>query len=179
MANKLQAQQQNQFPQVQFQNAPQGSFWEQLGQFFTGKPEQFGTMNKFNPQQQDAFSKILQQALGGLQNPTAGFAPIEQQARSQFQTKTIPGLAERFTALGGGQNSSAFQGALGSAASDLEQGLASLKSQYGLKQQGLLQNLLSLGLQPQNETFHSQRNPGAIEGGVNSLAKLLPLLAFL
>lgn len=75
------------------------------------------------------------------------FAPIEQQARTQFNTQTIPSLAERFTAMGGegGQRSSAFQGALGRAGSDLEQGLAALKAQYALPQAQLAQNQQQLG----------------------------------
>jgi len=107
--------------------------------------------------------------LPGYQNPQAqppgygklenlfrsgeGFSPIEDQARRQFTTKTIPSLAERFTALGGGQRSSAFPGALGSAASELESNLASLRAQYGerARQQGFqelsTQNQQQLALQ--------------------------------
>jgi hypothetical protein len=51
----------------------------------------------------------------------------------QFQEETIPQLAERFTALGGGQNSSAFQQALGQAGASLSERLAALRSGLGLQ----------------------------------------------
>lgn len=125
----------------------------------TAKKGKWSQLSTLNPQQQQAQMQALQQALQGLQNPYQGFQPIEDQARTQFQTNTIPGLAERFTAMGGGQRSSAFQGALGSAASGFEQGLGALKSQYGFqnKQQNLQQ--LGQGLQPNFENVYTAGGP--------------------
>lgn len=132
----------------------------------------------YSPQQQAAQSQLLQMALQGLQNPTAGFEPIAAQARKQFQENTIPSLAERFTAFGGqgGQRSSAFQGVLGRAGSDLESQLAALQANYGLQRQSQLQNLLAYGLTPQ---FENVLTPGShtplsgflssIGGGLSSL----------
>jgi hypothetical protein len=118
-----------------------------------------------------------------------GFQPIEDRAINQFNTQTIPGLAERFQSMGGQGtgNSSAFQGALGQAGSDLQQGLAGLRSQYGLKEnalqqnlfgtllgggqqnraQGLqmLQNMLTQGLQPRHE-YGFAPNPPSFLGNV-------------
>lgn len=168
------------FPQIY--NAPQqqsSGFFGGLKNFFGGQPAQTQFLQRFNPQQQQALSQILQQALGGLQNPSQGFEPIAQQARTQFQTQTIPGLAERFTAMGGGQRSSAFQGALGSAGSALEQALAAQQAQYGLQRGGQLQQLLGFGLTPQYESLYHQRQPGLLESSASGLAQLLPLLAFL
>lgn len=101
-------------------------------------------------------------ALGGLQGTYQGgyntgggdFAPVAQHAMSQFASDTVPGLAERFTALGGGGTglgSSAFQGALGSAGAGLQESLAAMGSQYGLQQRGLDQNQQQLGLQQQGQ----------------------------
>src|SRR5271154_2626387 len=87
-----------------------------LGQqagFFSGSPAQVAQIPRLAPNQLQGQNQALQMALSGLQNPTAGFEPIAQKARTQFNTQTVPGLAERFTSLGGGQRSSAFQGALG------------------------------------------------------------------
>ena len=61
------------------------------------------------PQQQGWQSALGNQASQALQNPYEGFEPIAQQARNQFNTSTVPSLAERFTSMGtGGQRSSAF-----------------------------------------------------------------------
>jgi hypothetical protein len=103
---------------------------------------------------QNQIQNLFNKTASGLGN-YAGFQPIEDRARQQFETKTVPGLAERFTSLGGQskQGSSAFQGALGSAASDLESQLASLRGQYGLKENALQQNLFGqlLGGGQQNQ----------------------------
>lgn len=120
--------------------------------------------------------------LQGLGSNQFDFAPIAQQARTQFQTQTIPGLAERFTSLGSGaQRSSAFQGALGQAGSDLEQGLAALQSQYGLHQQGLQQQLLNMllssSLSPEFENVVTEGGPGILSELGPTLGKLLPYLA--
>lgn len=116
---------------------------QQLMQMLLGSGSQ-----QNNPQTQ----QLLNQTLQGSQTPQGyGFEPIENRARQQFEQRTIPGLAERFSSLGSGgsQRSSAFTGALGGAASDLEGQLAALRSQYGLQErqqlgqeQGQRQNLL-------------------------------------
>lgn len=133
-----------------------------IGNFFLGTPSRTEQVQKFNQPQQNAFSQILQQALSGLQNPQAGFEPIANQARSQFQRKTIPSIMERFSNLDA-QRSSAFGQDLGEAGSQLEEALAAMGSQYGLQQQGLLQNLLGMGLTPQFDTISHQRTPGFLE----------------
>jgi hypothetical protein len=139
-----------------------------------------------SPQQQGLQNNIINQSQGLLNKATQGvdFDPIEQRARSQFNTRTVPSLAERFTSLGGGQRSSAFQGALGSASSDLEQGLAALRSQFGLQQQGqqnnLLSSLLGYGFQPGFENV-SQPGWGSLFGqgvgqGIGSSIEYIPQL---
>lgn len=117
------------------------------------------------PQQQAANKQILQMALQGLQNPQAGFAPIAQQARTQFSQQTVPGIAERFSALGSGgaQRSSAFGQQLGAAGAGLEQGLAAQGAQYGLQNQQLLQGLLKMGLMPQFQNELSPGEPGLLQ----------------
>lgn len=122
----------------------------------------------YNPAQESMFENLLQ--LGGqrLANPTQGFAPYEQRAREQFMQNTIPGLAERFTAMGGGQRSSAFQGALGQAASDLESQLAQLRSSYGQQQEQMGLNLASLGLTPQYSQAYYQ--PTNVAGQIGQMA---------
>lgn len=136
-------------------------------------------ISNFNPGQQGVQNNILGQIPGLLGRASQGvdFNPIEDRARSQFNTQTVPGLAERFTSLGGGQRSSAFQNAIGSAGVDLESGLAALRSQFGLQQQGqqnkLLGNLLSYGFKP---SFENQQQETGTGFGINLLMQLLQSL---
>jgi len=142
-----------------------------LGSQFKSTPEKFQGVSRFTPEQQPAFSEILQMALGGLRDPQAGFEPIAQRARSQFETQTLPSLIEQFTAgTPSGERSSAFQGMLSGAGTDLEERLASMQSQYGQRQQGLSQNLLGMGLTPQFDTTYQ---PSQQSGLTNFLSSYL------
>ena len=77
------------------------------------QPQYYQQLPTVTPQQSGIKGKLGNQALQTLQGLGGGqfnFAPIAQKAQTQFQENTIPGLAERFTSLGGGaQRSSAFQ----------------------------------------------------------------------
>jgi hypothetical protein len=133
-----------------------------LGEFFMGAPEKEMRFQRFGEGQQDILGQLLQQGFGEVSG-----TGIEDLARKRFQEETIPGIAERFTSMGaGGQRSSAFQGALGRAGSDLESQLAALKQQGGMQK-------LGLGLQPQFESAY--RPPGT--GALHSLISMLPLLS--
>lgn len=139
---------------------PRTGFWNWL----QGNPELFQQIPKYSPNVMQGLESIFEQGLSGLQNPQAGFEPIANQARNRFATQTVPGLAERFTAMGGGQRSSAFQSSVGQAGSDLERNLAALGSQYGMQnRQGLLDQL-KLGLTPSFETIHRPRQGGFLQG---------------
>jgi len=132
-----------------------------------GKSGKWSQLSTLNPQQQQAQMQALQQALQGLQNPYEGFEPLANQARTNFETQTLPSIAERFTNMGGGgQRSSAFQGALGAAGSGFENGLAALKSQYGFQNRGQSLQQLQLGLQPNFENAYTP-------GGHNFLSSIL------
>lgn len=133
-----------------------------FGEFFTGTSPRYEAIQRFTPQQQQALSQLLNM---GLQSAKpVDFAPIAQQARSQFEQKTLPTIAERFTSMGGGaQQSSAFPQILGSAGSELETNLASLQSQFGLQNQQSIFDLLRLGLTPQFEPKYVEGEPGFLE----------------
>ena len=153
-----------------------------FGNFLFGQPEQVQQIQKFGPEQEQAFSQILRQALSGMQNPTQGFEPIAQREMSRFQSQTVPSLAERFTSMGaGGQRSSAFAGALGGAGADLGERLGALGSQYGLQRTGQLQQLLGMGLTPQFESMLRPQTHGflgnmAMQGGGDLLKALIGLI---
>jgi hypothetical protein len=109
---------------------PKSSFW-------SGTPGYSSNIPLQSPQQAQLANLLGQSAQGvlsgGLKPNYSGFEPIANQARSQFYQDIVPTLAERFTAMGGGaQSSSAFPAALSSAGSELSQGLAALQSQYGM-----------------------------------------------
>ena len=131
-----------------------------------------------NPEQQAWQSQAGNMAMQGLQDPSAGFDPIAQRARSQFQSQTIPSLAERFTSFGqGGQRSSDFMGAVAGAGADLEEGLAGQASQYGLQNQGLLQQLLGIGMQPSFENIYQPEQMGGMQRfGASMFSQGVPAL---
>ena len=144
---------------------PQQNWWSK---FFMGTPQWNEQVQNFNPQQQQGFADILQRALGGQGLGNFDFAPIEKQARSQFEQKTIPSIAERFTSMGG-QGSGAFAQALGSAGAGLEENLAAMKSNYNLQREPQLQNLLGQGLTKQFDTMMHGEQPGFLETGLSGL----------
>lgn len=132
--------------------------------FFSDTPAQFKQVSQYTPQIQSALNQNVLQGLG----KNFDFAPIAQQAREQFQTKTLPSIAERFTSLGqGAQRSSAFPAALGQAGAGLESQLAALQSQYGLQQQDLLSRLLG------QSGMQSAYQPGQPSALLQLLAPLL------
>lgn len=128
------------------------------------KPASTEQIQRFTQPQQQGINQILQQALSGLGQPLGqGFAPIAQQARTQFAQNTIPSIAERFSGMGAGaQGSSAFGQQLGQAGAGLEGQLAGQQSQFGLQEQGLLQQLLGIGLTPQFDSLYKPESPGKI-----------------
>lgn len=140
----------------QFTNAPKYNF-------LTGSKGGFQNIPIYDQQQSEALQNILNRGIQGIENP--GSSPIAQSAINRFNTQTIPGLAERFTAMGGGQNSSAFQGALGSAGSGLQQELAGLDYQQALP-------LLQMGLQQKYQTAHIPGQQGFLQSIAGPLAGL-------
>lgn len=174
------------FPQQQQRQQPRRTG---LGAFFLGQPEQTEQLSQYSPQNQEMFNQLIGQILGQYQtggefDPAGGggFAPIAEQARTQFEEQTVPSIAERFTAMGGGGGrSSAFAQQLGQAGAGLEQGLAAQGAQFGLQQQGLLQNLLGMGRQ---ESITRPELPGALRelfssftgGAGQSMPMLLKML---
>lgn len=159
----------NMAPQMMPQGANNQSGFS-FRNFLLGNPGQYQQIQNVPQHHANALDQILQGGLGSLQNPYAGFDPIAQQTKNEFYSEFVPGLAERFTSAGGGgQRSSAFQGALGNAGSGLGALLNAQRAQYGLanRQQGLHE--AQLGLAPQYENVY---NPG--QSGVAQ--DILPML---
>lgn len=169
---------------------------QEQGGFFSQTPPSNLPLPLLRPEQQQYQNFILQQLPGLLQNiqgrlgqPATtsqfDFGPIAQQARTQFQTQTVPTLAERFGALGGeSRGSSAVLGQLGAAGAGLDESLASLGQQYGMQQQAFnygaqqnqvnqLMSLLSLlsgqGLGRSTENIYDPGRTAGWQQGLNSL----------
>jgi hypothetical protein len=175
------------------------AFGESLKNFLVGSPGQQMQFNRFTPQQSNLQNQSIQQILSLLQNGGAGagnnvgglgaqfnFEPIANRARSDFQTKTLPLLSERFNALGSNKRSSGLNGQAFQAAQGLEEGLAGLQSKYNLaaggQQNQLLSLLLSLAMQPSFETGYRPGTSGLLGGlagglgqGLGTLGSLAPL----
>lgn len=105
----------------------------------------------------------LQGLLSGQMPGGMSFDPMRQQAMTQFNTQTVPSLAERFTSMGGGQRSSAFQGALGQSGAGLQENLAAMQSQYQQQMLPMLMQLLGIGLNPQTEQQFLPGQAGMLE----------------
>lgn len=149
-----------------------------FSEMFGGTPQQVHQAPTMAPEQIKVLQFLMQQGQQGLQNlpqmgdPYAGFAPLAQQARTQFMQQIVPSLSERFTGFTGGALSSpAFASQLGQAGAGLEQNLAALQAQYGLQnraqmsqeraqQQSQLMQMLGMGLQPQFQNIVTEAQPG-------------------
>ncbi len=134
------------------------------GNFFTGRKARTEQMPLYTPQGQENLNWLMSQ---GRQN--MDFGPIEDRYKKMFQEETIPGIAERFTSMGGGQRSSAFNRALGGASADLNSQLAALRSDYGMQQ-------MNMGLRPQFENVMHPAQPGFLQNMGSSIMGMLPLL---
>ncbi len=87
------------------------------GGFFGGSPAQVHQLPRFSQQQISSLDQLRQMGMGGLQGNKFDFAPVEKLARQDFERKTIPSIAERFSNSGG---SSVYGDQLGQAGVDLE-----------------------------------------------------------
>ena len=126
-----------------------------------------------DPQQIGSATSFLNMAQQGMQDPYAGFEPIEQKARSNFQ-QSIPSLAERFVSMSpSALRSSGYMSALGRAGAGLEESLAAMRSQYGLQNRGQMMQLGQMGMQPR---FENVMHPGS-SGFLQQMAG--PLLSML
>lgn len=159
----------NQLPAQQFAPANQRGFLGNIQDFFVGSPDSLQQIPTVNPQQQQLQNLLGGQAGSMLQNAPNNkfnFAPIAQKARTDFQTKTIPSIANRFAGMGN-QRGSDYMHALGSAGAGLEEGLAALQSQYDFQGSGrdqqLLMSLLSLALQPRSENVFTPGSNGLLQ----------------
>jgi hypothetical protein len=168
---------------------PQSWSWDWLKDMFMGRPEMLQQFQQFEPDQQQGLQQLLQRGLGGIDQ--FDFAPIEQQARTNFAQNTMPSIAERFTQLGGGNSlgSGARERMMAGAQSGLEENLAAMKSNYNLQREPMMQNYLKMGMMPRFDSRVQERQQGLFEtmggplmkqgveaGGQAAISKFLPWL---
>lgn len=161
--------------------------------FLFGKESETKNNPIYNPQQEDLLNQILggispniTSALQNLQNILGGnestFESFERPARRNFEQKTLPTIAERFTGQfgEGSQRSSAFGQALGTAGKELEEDLFSKRIGFQGDALSQILQLLGSGLAPRQYQYTRPREPGFIEnvgvGAVQGLAQALPFL---
>lgn len=170
--------QQNQFPTggmgvmspisqpLNQQNQNQG-WGDWLASLFQSTPAQQVTSSPYNQQQQQFFGNLLQQGNQNMQNPYAGFEPIQNDIMSQFYNEILPGIASRFTGMTGGALSSpSFVQQLGSGAQGLAERLALHKTNFGQQNRQFGLQQAQLGLTPQLQNNYTERQPGPFERGL-------------
>lgn len=154
-----------------------------LKEFFMGSgpkiaqvPNQMQRTPIYNKNQEAILNYLLSRGKAGLEDPYAGFQPIAQQARTQFEQQTVPGIAERFTSMGSNALSSpSFASQLGQSGAGLEQMLAAMQAQYGQQSQDRALQQLGYGLNPRSQ-FSPQYQNYPQEGQGGFLSSLLPAL---
>ncbi len=149
--------------QMRSQNGVPGS---PEGNALTGYSGYNTQLSQYAPNQQATQDWLLQQ---GQQN--ANFQGIEDRARKNFQTNTIPGIAERFAQFGGSgtRTSSGFQNSLGQAGAELESQLGAMRGQFGMSQ-------LQQGLAPRYENIYTKPQEGMAQSAAPYAAEFLAKL---
>jgi hypothetical protein len=148
--------------------SPTGEQRGEIGGTFLGYHPEVYNVSNLTGYQQRASNYVLDQALRGLQQNKPNFTPIANQQLEQFYTQTVPSLAERFTSMGGGQRSSAFQGVLANAGRYLHNDLAAQNQQFGQQNRSNYTNLLNFGLTPRFQTALNPGGAGLLPGIVNT-----------
>lgn len=136
---------------------------------FFGKPGEFQQLPTMTPEQQQLMQNIMggvgqgmdfyQGILGG---DTTQLEKLSAPLTRQFEREIVPGIAGRF-AGGNSMRGSAFQNALGRAATDLETNIGSLQANLLNQAAGGLTGMAGLGLQPTFQNIYRPQTPGGID----------------
>jgi hypothetical protein len=156
--------------------SPQGYLQpgSETGDWWGGKTNYMGNIGLLSPEQQNVLSQILNQP----QDMEAFTKSIVEPSEKIFKERLVPGIQERYEAMGAG-SSSALNQALSNAATDVSSSIAPQYMQY--LQQGMGNKLSALGIRP-FEPLISQQEGGlssTIGAGADVLGTLLKILPFL
>lgn len=163
-----------------FTPGPKGSFLKGSSGFIAQSPAQ-------SPQQLGLSNNLINQAGGlinNLNDPNSryqGFQPIAENAQNNWDTHILPSIMQRFAnSTGGGQSrfgGGGYAKELSKANAESQLGIAALQSQYGLQNQGLMQQLLGQYLhgayQPQFQTNYISPVQGALAQASPAIGRLL------
>jgi hypothetical protein len=170
--NPLQRQQQG--PMMHMQSAPsQKGWWGNLMETLFGQDPQYGYSSDYTPYQRQGFQDLFNQGMQNLNDPYAGFGDIENYAKDFYQNQLVPGVANRFTNMGGGALSSPdFAKQLGAAGTGLASQLAQHKIGYGQQNRQFGLQQAQLGLTPQYQSFQTPATGGVLGGLLGAAPQL-------
>jgi len=156
------------------------------GLFGGGKKDKFKQVNRFSPEQQQAFEQYWKNPVQNNQTYQAGnqylqnllsgdpsaYQQFEAPLMQQFQQQTVPAIAERFAGMGtgaGAGSSSALYNSLGQAGTNLSTNIGALRGQLQMQalpqalqyaQQPYSNMMQGFGVSPY-ENVYQQGQPGA------------------
>ena len=132
-----------------------------IGRFLFGRKPRVQQVPRFTSGQESALSRLLSAGMSDT-DPAA----LESRYKNLFERDIVPGLAERFTSMGGGQRSSGFEESLRRGGGNLSEQLAGLRMQSGMQK-------LGYGLQPRFDNVMTPGSPGLLGGLGGGLGTLL------
>lgn len=136
-------------------------FFRSLGRLFGGRKPKAQQVKRFTPQQESALNQLMSRGMAATD-----MGGLEKKYRGLFERDVVPGLAERFTAMGGGQRSSSFEESLRRGGLGLSEQLAGLEHQGGMQ-------ALGLGMQPRFDTVMTPGSPGMLQGLMGGVGGML------
>ncbi|MGD8305138.1 MAG: hypothetical protein PVF17_00660 [Ignavibacteria bacterium] len=135
----------------------------------TGQPGRFEQINLLNPQQRQlqeslgqAVSPGLNYYKGILGGDTSQLQALSDPIMRQFEQQIAPGIAGRFASRNS-LRSSAFQNALGTAATNLGSNIGQLQANLLGQAAGNLTGLSGQALQPNFQNIYRPQVPGALD----------------
>lgn len=149
------------------------------GQYAAGPGEE-KRFERFNPEQQQIYQMINSLLSGQGQQPQGGLLGdygseesfqqnVANPAIRNYEERIAPGIAERFSGLGAGaQSSSGFQNALASSGADLARQLGEFR---GRQRQSMTGDLLRQAFEPQFNTRYEPRGPSQTSQALAGLGK--------
>lgn len=148
------------------QNQDRG-YWGGIKDYLFGSSPQVAEYSPYTPFQQQGFQSLQNAGQAGLNNPYAGFEPLQQHLMDYFKEQILPAISERFTSRGGGALSSPdFTKQLAGGAKGLASQLLEHKLNYGQQNREFGLRQLQAGLTPH---YEQSVVPGQ-EGFFNTLA---------
>lgn len=127
-------------------------FGNSLNSAIFGTGEKISKVPIHEKDQMAVFQELLQQG-----RKETDSSAIEDRAMKQYYQDIVPRLAQSFTSLGGGaQSSGGFKQALGQSGADLISQLASMRQQRGMQK-------TQLGLQPQYDRYREPPQEGFLQ----------------